>query len=153
MICAHNYVCTFDFIPRIWSRPHNKDCRYILSSSKNSLSQILTYRDSTPSFYFDLQKQLELASKTHLNTRNMGAYRFCNLFLTCPAFSVRLVPNSNTASEILSNSERDKQLTREKTRYPKNTLLYFGILIHHTKYLINIHFIVYRTLLIFSPFL
>ena len=37
MICAHNYVRTFDFILRIWNRPHDKDCLYILSSSKNSL--------------------------------------------------------------------------------------------------------------------
>ena len=25
VICAHNYVHTFDFILRIWSRPHDKD--------------------------------------------------------------------------------------------------------------------------------
>ena len=47
MICAHNNVRNFDFILRIWSRPHDKDCLYILSSSKNSFSHILTYRDST----------------------------------------------------------------------------------------------------------
>ena len=51
-----------------------------------------------------------------LNTRNMGAYTFCDLFLSCSAFSVRLVPVSNTASEISSNPERDKQPTWEKSR-------------------------------------
>ena len=36
-------------------------------------------------------------------------------FFSCSAFLVRLVPASNRASEILSNSERDKQPTWEKT--------------------------------------
>ena len=35
LVSAHNYVRNFDFVPRIWSRPHDKDCLYILSSSKN----------------------------------------------------------------------------------------------------------------------
>ena len=47
MICAHNYVRNFDFAPRIWSRLHHKDCLYILLSSKNAFSYIVTYRDST----------------------------------------------------------------------------------------------------------
>ena len=47
VICAHNYVRIFDFVPRIWSRPHDKDCLYILSFSKNSFSYILTSRDSS----------------------------------------------------------------------------------------------------------
>ena len=46
--------------------------------------------------------------KTQFNTHNMGAYTFCNLFLSCSAFSVRLLPASNTASKISSNLERDK---------------------------------------------
>ena len=53
-ICAHNYVRTFDFIPHIWSRPHDKDCLYILSSSKNSSSHILTSRDSSLSLSLSL---------------------------------------------------------------------------------------------------
>ena len=36
VVCANNYVCNFDFVPLIWSRLHDKDCLYILSSSKNS---------------------------------------------------------------------------------------------------------------------
>ena len=39
------------FIPHIWSRPHDKDCLYILSSSKNLFSHILTSRDSTLSSF------------------------------------------------------------------------------------------------------
>ena len=38
----------------IWSRPHDKDFLYIISSSKNSLSHILTYRDSTHTFSLSL---------------------------------------------------------------------------------------------------
>ena len=89
-------------------------------------------------------------SKTLFNTRNMGAYKFSDLFLTCSAFSVRLVPASNKASEISSNPKRVKQQTWEKTRSSQNILLYFYILIPRMKYLVNIHFIVYRTLLVFS---
>ena len=35
----------------------------------------------------------------------MGAYTFCNLFLSYSAFSVRLVPVSNTASKISSKRQ------------------------------------------------
>ena len=38
---------TLIFVPCIWSRLHDKDCLYILSSPKNSLSYTVTYRDST----------------------------------------------------------------------------------------------------------
>ena len=41
VISARNYVHNFDLVPRIWSRLHDKDCLYILSSSKNSLSYSL----------------------------------------------------------------------------------------------------------------
>ena len=57
MICAHNYVHILDFVLRIWSQPHDKDCLYILSFSKNSLSlslslsHILISRDSTLSSF------------------------------------------------------------------------------------------------------
>ena len=50
-----------------------------------------------------------------LNTHNMNAYTFCNLFLSSSTFSVRLVPALNIASEISSNPKRDKQPTWEKT--------------------------------------
>ena len=55
-------------------------------------------------------------SKIQLNTRNMGAYTFCDLFLSCSAFSARLVPVSRMDSDISSNPERDNQPTWEKTR-------------------------------------
>ena len=61
MVSAHNYVCNFDFVPCIWSRLHDKDCLYILSSSKNSLSLILTSRDNTLSFSFTFS----LTESTH----------------------------------------------------------------------------------------
>ena len=46
-----------------WSRPHDKDCLYILSSFKNSFSHILTLSLSLSlSLHFDFQKQLDLAT-------------------------------------------------------------------------------------------
>ena len=108
MICIHNYVRIFDFIPRFWSCPPDKDCLYILSSSKNSFSHILISRDSTLSISISRNNLTMPISKTQPNTRNVGAYIFCDLFFSCSAFSVRLVPVSNTASEISSNPERDK---------------------------------------------
>ena len=56
VVSVHNYVRNFDFVPRIWSRLCDKDCLYILSSSKNSLSYIATYRNNILS-YSDLQRQ------------------------------------------------------------------------------------------------
>ena len=117
-MCAHNYVRIFNFIPLIWSLPHDKDCLYILLSSKNSFSLILTYKDSALFLFISTSRNslTLLFSKTQLNKRNMGAHTFCNLFLICSAFSIILVPVSNTASEISSNLERDKQPTWEKAR-------------------------------------
>ena len=68
-----------------------------------SLSHILTYRDSTLSSFSTSRNSSTLSvRKIQLNMRYMGAYSFCDLFLTCFTFSVRLIPVSNTASEILS---------------------------------------------------
>ena len=120
-----------------------------------SLSLSLSLSHTHTHFNFQRQHSLFIStsrnsltlsvSKRQFNTRNMGAYTFCNLFLSCSAFSVKLVPASNTASEISSIPERDKQPAWEKTHSSKNTLLYFRILIPRMKYLVNIHFIVYRT--------
>ena len=78
-------------------------------TSNNSFSYILTSRDS-----------LALpASDTQLNTRNVGAYILCDLFLSCSAFLAELVPVLRTASDISSNPERDKRPTGEKTRSPR----------------------------------
>ena len=68
---------------------------YTLAFQELILFHIFTYRDSTLSFHI----------VTQLNSRNMGAYTFCNLFLSCSAFSVKLLPASNTASEILSKRQ------------------------------------------------
>ena len=73
---------TLIFVPCIWSRLHDKDCLYILSSSKHSLSYIVISRDNTLSRTFWLPA---------VNSTKM--YIFCNLFLSCPAFSVRLEHN------------------------------------------------------------
>ena len=96
----------------------------------HTLSLSLSLSLSHTHFNFQRQHTLSLSSfwlpetawpcqlvSSQFNTLNMGAYKFCNLFLSCSTFSVRLVPASNTASEILSNPERDKQPTWEKTRF------------------------------------
>ena len=83
-------------------------------------------------------------------------YTFCNLFLSCSAFSVRLALALNTSTEISSNPEKDKQPTWERTNafyHVSNTLLYFYISIPYMKYLVHIYFIVDMTLSIFSFFL
>ena len=118
------------------SRDSTLSLSYILTSRDStlslslSLSYILTSRDSTLSLslsllHFDFQRQHSLspslsyiltsrdslalpASDTQFNTRNMGAYILCNLFLSCSAFSAGLVPVLHTASDILSNPKRDK---------------------------------------------
>ena len=99
--------------------------------SIHSLSPILTSRDSTLSHsltFWLTETALSLSLHFRLpetawpcclviqfNTHNMVVYTFCNLFLTCSAFLVRLVPALNTASEISSNPKRDNQPTWEKT--------------------------------------
>ena len=126
------------FVPRIWSRLHDKDCLYILPSSKHSFSftfwltetalslSPLRLTETTHSLHFDLQKQLSLSISTHwdntlsyiwlLAVNPTKMYTFCNPFLSSSAFSVGLFPASNTSSEISTNPERDKQPTWEKTR-------------------------------------
>ena len=124
-------VYIYSRLPRTHSLSHfHLQRQYTLSLS------ILTYRDNThshsPTFWLP-ETALSLHLVTQLNTRKMGAYIFCNLFFfSCPAFSVRLLTASNTASEISSNPERDNQPTWEKTRSSKHTLLYFCILVLFT---------------------
>ena len=103
----------------ILSRAFGADCMTRIAYMYSSL-QI------THSFHFDFQRQQYTHSLTHSLTLSLTfwlpavnftkTYTFCNLFLSCSAFSVRLLPVSNTASEISTNSERDKQPTWEKTR-------------------------------------
>ena len=40
VVSAQNYVHNFGFVPRIWSGLYDKDCLYMLSSSKHSFSYI-----------------------------------------------------------------------------------------------------------------
>ena len=41
---------TLIFVPRFWSRLHDKNCLYILSSFKNSFLSISTHKDNTFSY-------------------------------------------------------------------------------------------------------
>ena len=106
---------------------------WLPETTPSLILSILTYRDNTLSLslsHFNFQRQHsfslhfrlpETVWPCHLviqfNTRYMGAYTFCKFFLSCSAFSVWLIPASNTASEISSNPERDKQPIWEKTRF------------------------------------
>ena len=104
---------TLIFVPRIWNRLYDKDCLYILSSSKHSFSYIVISRDNTHSFSYVL-------------TSSTKMYTFRNLFLSCSAFSIRLLPSSNTASEI---SQTPKEITNQHGRrhMPSSTRCYISI--------------------------
>ena len=129
-------------IAHIYSRlPRTHSLTFSLTESAHTLTlSIATYRDNTLSPFW-----LPAVNPTKM-------YTFCNLFLFCSAFFVRLAPASNTTTEISSNLERDKQPTWEKIRSSLDTLLYFYISIPYMKYFVHIHFIVYSTLSIFSLF-
>ena len=96
-------------------RAFRADCvtrvAYILSFSKNSFFSISTHRDNTQSYTVTSRENTHTLSLTFwLPTDNpTKMYIFCNLFLFCPAFSVRLAPASNATSEISSNPKRDNQ--------------------------------------------
>ena len=111
MVSAQNYVRNFDFVQRIWSQLHNKDCLYIyiyiyiyIYSHFQTLIlfHIFTSRDGTFSLlHFDFQQ-----STPHKWIHS--ATFFFHLLL-------RLASTSNTTTEISSNPKRDKQPTWEKT--------------------------------------
>ena len=61
VVSTHNYVCTFDFVLRIWSWLHDKDCLYILSSSKNTLSPFWLTETTHSLSHFHLQRQHTLS--------------------------------------------------------------------------------------------
>ena len=118
------FVFTTTSATLVLSHVFGVDCMtriaYILSSSKNSFSfRFFTYRDSLHPL-LSLSHILTSSSQPHENVY------ICNLFLSYSALSVRLLSASNTASEILSNPERDKQPTWEKTRSSLDTLLYIS---------------------------
>ena len=102
----------------------------------------------------DLQRQLTLSILTRRDNTHTLSYILTsstqlheNVYIlqpfSCPAFSVRLVTASNTTTDISSN-HRKKQTT--------NTFLLTYIIKILLKYLVNMHFIIYRTLLLFSLF-
>ena len=114
---AHLYPTTWQGLPIYTLVFEELILSHFNLQRQHTLSHILTSRDSSlflSSFWLP-----ETAWPSHLviqfNTRNMGVYTFCNLFLSSSAFTVRLVPASNTASEISSNPKRDKQPTWKKT--------------------------------------
>ena len=131
----------------ILSRAFGADCMtriaYMYSRLSRTHSLTLWLTETTHSLF--LTYWLPAVNPTKM-------YTFCNLFLSSSAFSVRLAPASNTTTGISSNPERDKQPTWEKTHAFLHTLLYFYISIPYMKYLVHIHFIVYRTLSIFCLF-
>ena len=90
VIYTHNYVRTFDFISRIWSQSHDKDCLYILSSSKNSFSHILTSSDSTHTHTHILSLSLS-HTHTHFDSQRQHTHSpFLTFWLTETALSLSL---------------------------------------------------------------
>ena len=103
-------------IAYIYSRlPRTHAFPFRLTDTTHSLTLRLT--ETTHSLYFDSQRQHTLSLSyiclPAVNPTKM--YTFCNLFLSSSTFLVRLVPASNTTTEISSNPGRDRQPTWEKT--------------------------------------
>ena len=93
-------------IADIYSRLPKIHSLQLKSKRQHTLFHIFTSIDSTLSL--SLTFWLPAVNPTKM-------YIFYNLFLSCSAFSVRLLLASNRAEEISSNSKRDKQPTWEKT--------------------------------------
>ena len=126
MICAHNYVCKFDFVLWFWSRLDDKNCLYILLSSKNSFfpfqltettrSLTLWLTETTHSFHFDFQRQHTLSLTFWLPAVNpmkciLSAPIF---FLVLPLWLDLLQPRKQP-QKFQQTTERNKQPTWEKT--------------------------------------
>ena len=64
---------TLIFVPRIWSRLHDKDCLYILLFSKNSFFSIVTSRNSTVSLsHCDLINTLSYIATSEDNSLSLS---------------------------------------------------------------------------------
>ena len=66
MVSAYNYIRNFDFVLNIWSQLHDKDCLYILLSSKNSLSYTGICRDRTLSLSYILTSRSQLHENVYI---------------------------------------------------------------------------------------
>ena len=118
MVSAHNYVCKFDFVPRIWGRLHDKDCLYIPSSSKNSPSYTVTYRGSTHSLSYIWLPAVNPRKFIHYATF---------FFLVLPFWLNLLQPRTQPQKFRLISKETNKQHGRR--HMPSRTHCYIYIFI------------------------
>ena len=88
------------------SRTHSFPFR--LTETTRFLTLRLT--ETTHSFHFDFQRQHTLSYICLPAVNPTKMYTLCSYFLPCSTFTVRLVPASNTTTEISSNY-RKKQTT------------------------------------------
>ena len=127
VVCAHNYVLNFDFVPRFWSRLHDKDWLYILSSFKNSFflfrltetthSLTLWLTKITHSLHFDPQRQYTLSllhfDFQHSNPRK--CIHSATFFFLVRSFRLDLL-QPQKPQKFRQTTKRNKQPTWEKTR-------------------------------------
>ena len=106
-------------LSRAFGADHMTRIKYIYSRLPITYSHILTSRDSTHSLTFWLSETAwlcQLLTHSSIHTTWVRIYSATFFF---PAFWAGRVLVLNTASDISSNPEKDKQPTREKTRLPK----------------------------------
>ena len=155
------FVLTTTSATMILSRAFGADCMTRITYIYSPLPRarfffILISRDNTLSL-----SPLQLTETTHFLSLSNILTSSCqpheNVYILQPfsflfCFSVRLVQASNTITEILSNPERDKRPSWEKTHAFLHTLLYFYISMPYKKYLVHRHLLVNMTLLIVCLF-
>ena len=122
VVSAQNYVRNFDFVPRFWSRLHDKNCLNILLSIKNSFFFYFDSQRQTALLHCDLQRQLTLSILTSRDNTLSFSYIWlpavnptkcilsATIFLPCSTFTGRLALASKTTTKISSN-HRKKQTT------------------------------------------
>ena len=145
----------------ILSRDFGADCM-------TRIAYIYSHLSRTHSFHFysqsqhallqcDLQRQLTpfwLPETTHSllhltsSSQPQKMYTLCNYFLPCSTITVRLAPASKTTKEISSNNRKKKT-----TNMGEDTFLQTYIIKILQKYSVNMHFLIYWTLLLFCLFL
>ena len=124
-------------------------CLHIPTSSKKSRSYISTWQRSrtlSHSLHFDLQRQHTLFLTFYLQHsipwKSIHSATFFSLVLP---FRLDLLQPRTQLQKI-------RQPAWKKTWSSLDTLLYFYVSMPYKKYLVHIHFIVYKTLSIFSLF-
>ena len=152
------FVLTTTSAPLIFSRAFGADHMtrivYIYSRLPRTHSHILTSRDSTLSLFFSTSRNnLWPCQLVRHNSIRVTWVRIHSATFFLPVLSFRL-----DLFQPRKQPQKFRQIPKETNNQhgsrhvPPRIYIYFCILIPRIKYLVNMHFIVYRTLLIFSLF-